>query len=563
MRRARASRAVSAISAIGAALALALAGCGSSAKTTPAAPVTVPDQSIDAKPVSALKDGGTLRTIIQAYPQQWNGNQVNGQDGDWLEMDTVVLPHLFPLSPQGEPTANPNYLASAQVTSASPQVVTYELNPAAKWSSGTPLGWKDFYAMWQAMNGKSSAYIAFSNAGYNQISSVRQGASPQEVKVTFTSPFADWKSLFDPLYPAADYTTAAQFNKAWVNGPPITAGAWRIASLNQTAKTVTMTPDPGWWGPRPKLSAIVWQDLDASAITDAYLNNEIDLTSARAPETYKQLKNAPNTSIRYAGQLDETLITFSGTRGPLKDVRVRQAVMEAIDRDAIVRVAANGLPVHLTPLGNHLFMPNQPAYRDNSGQFGRYDPTAAGKLLDAAGWTRSASGKTRTRAGQPLKITITIPTASTSPSLQISELIQSMLAQVGIQLSIQQVSSDDFFTKYINVGDFDLTIFRQQPTPFLSTSMSPVFELASGANGGNFGGVGSPQIDSLLGQAAKTLSETTADALYNQADKLIWQAGHSLPLYQTPEIDAVRKDLANYGAVGLGSIDYAKVGFVR
>jgi peptide/nickel transport system substrate-binding protein len=64
-------------------------------------------------------------------------------------------------------------------------------------------------------------------------------------------------------------------------------------------------------------------------------------------------------------------------------------------------------------------------------------------------------------------------------------------------------------------------------------------------------------------QAARTTDPAQAAALYNQADKLIWQQGHSLELYQRPQLLAVRKGLANFGASGLADWDYTKIGWMK
>ena len=51
--------------------------------------------------------------------------------------------------------------------------------------------------------------------------------------------------------------------------------------------------------------------------------------------------------------------------------------------------------------------------------------------------------------------------------------------------------------------------------------------------------------------------------LANEADELIWGLGFSLPLFQTPGNVAVRKNLANFGAAGLGDVNYTAIGFMK
>ena len=123
--------------------------------------------------------------------------------------------------------------------------------------------------------------------------------------------------------------------------------------------------------------------------------------------------------------------------------------------------------------------------------------------------------------------------------------------------------SDDYFTKVVDPGNFDMAFWRNQPTPYLSQSV-PVYQQPKGDNvGQNFGRIGSAPLDQVLDQATQTTDPARAAALYNQADRMIWQEAHSLPLYQTPEVDAVRNNLANYGAQGLSEYDYGKVGFTK
>ncbi len=546
-------------------VALAAAGCSGSSKSSDAggSAAGLPNSDVNPQPVDRLTDGGTYRVPITAYPSQWNFYQVDGLDGDWHEMDIVLLPHLFRLDGTGVPRLNADYLTSAQLTASSPkQVITYEINPKAHWSDGTAIGWKDFEAVWKTNSGKDPAYHSAGITGYNQISSVARGKDDQEVKVTFDKPFGDWKSLFDPLYPAKYLSTPAQFNKGWLNGPPVTAGAFKISKLDQTRKTITMVRDPKWWGRKAKLATIIWEDLDQSAAPDAYLNNEIDIATARVPEVYQRLKNAPHTDIRKAAQSDESQITFNGSHGALQDVRVRQALQLSVDRDALAKVASKGLPLSLKPLGSHFYMPGTPNYQDNAGQFAHRDAAAAGKLLDQAGWSSPGQGKVRTKDGHQLTENFVVASDNVV-ARQIAQLLQSMLGQVGVKLTISPVPADDFFPKYIDRGAFDLTFFRWQPTPFLSQSV-PIYQQPKGDDiGQNFGRVGSAQLDQVLDQATQTADPAKAAALYNQADRLIWQEAHSLPLYQTPQVDAVRNTLANEGAQGLSEFDYTAVGFTK
>ncbi|MEW2523044.1 ABC transporter family substrate-binding protein [Actinacidiphila alni] len=550
---------------------LVMAGCsgssddsdtpkGGHASTGSAAPAAG-SQQINPQPASRVKQGGTFKTGIQQWITQWNFYQVDGTQGDGQSIVSQVEPSLFTYDAQGVSQLDKDFLVSAEVTSTSPQVVTYTLNPKAKWSDGKQLSWQDFATQWKALNGKDDRYRVADTSGYDRISAVTRGTDDQQVKVTFGTPYADWKRLFRPLLPAPAIATPDLFNKGWLEKIPITGNSWKVGSYDKTAQTITTVPDPAWWGVKPKLDSIIYRALDASAYTDAYLNKEIDYAPAIQPEDYKRLVKDPGTDIRSGARWDEVHITFNGARGPLKDLAVRQAVDLAIDRKGILASFSKDLPFPVQPLGNHFFMPNQEGYRDNSGKWGRYDLAGAKKLLDAAGWKDNGAGKPRTKDGKQLVLQYVISAGSSSSATDQAQLVQAQLAAAGVTVKIQTVPTDDYFTKYVNTGAFDLVSFRNVDAVF-HTLLYSTFQTPSATQVyGNFGRVATPEIQQLLDKAAATTDQSASDALYNQADAEIWQQVHSIELYQRPQILAVRKGLANFGASGLADTDYNTMGW--
>ncbi|MEU5597121.1 ABC transporter family substrate-binding protein [Streptomyces sp. NPDC020298] len=549
-----------------AATALLVTGCGSSDDGTPSKKAAAPKadgQDINAHPLSDIRQGGQLKVPITQWITQYNYNTVDGAQGDAQEIASDVLPDLFDYDAKGAAHANPNFLVSAKVTSTSPQTVEYELNPKAEWSDGKALSWQDFQAQWKALNGTDKAYEAADTSGYDQISKVEQGRGAHGVRITFKKPYADWQRLFDPLYPAAYIDTPEKFNKGWSEKVPVTGNAFKVGTYDKTAQTITIVPDSKWWGTRPRLDAIVYRVLDFTAYTDAYLNKEIDLATALLPEDYKRLVKASDTDIRRGARWDEVHITLNGGHGPLKDLRVRQAIQHAIDREGIDAAFAKDLSFELKPLNNHFFMPNQQGYKDNSGGYAAYDLSAAKKLLDEAGWKDSGGDGPRTKGGKQLALDYVLSSGSSTAQIDQAELVQQQLAQAGVKLNLKKVPANDYFNKFVNTGNFDLTSFRNVDAVFLSM-LTPVFLEPQGKNlFQNFGSVGSSKIDALLKQAGATTDRTTAIRLYNEADAEIWKLGHSIELYQRPQIVAVRKGLANYGAEGLASVDYTKVGWLK
>ncbi|MEV6930102.1 ABC transporter family substrate-binding protein [Dactylosporangium sp. NPDC051485] len=533
-------------------------GCGgASAPGHQGTPPKTGSSDINPQPRDSLRKGGTLRLSIQQWITQYNIGQVDGLQGDGASILTLTEPKLWFADDNGVPAANPEVLVSAEVgTSGGAQVVTYKLNPKATWSDATPITWQDFATQWKTRNGSDDRFQLSGTTGYDDIANVERGADERTVKVTFKQPYADWQTLFDPLLPGSAVDTPEKFNTGWIEKIPVWGGPWKIGSADKTSQTITMVPNESYWGTRPLLDSIVFRALDSTAITEAYLNNEIDQAPGRQPEAYRRLAGAANTVMRTGGRWDETQLTL-GHAGPLADVRVRQAVTNAVDRAAIAAAQSAGLPFKVNTLGSHFFMPSQDGYRDNSGDEGRFDLERAKRLLDEAGWKASADGKTRTRDGAALKLVYVV---NGNGSTDLPQLVQNMLGQAGITVELRKVPGNDYFTKYVNVGAFDLASFRQVDNVFPSL-LYPVYRTGGDQN---YGGVATPEIDKLIDQAGAETDRAKAAELLNRADALLWQAGHSVPLFQTPQISAVRPGLANFGAFGLRSErQYVDVGWTR
>ncbi|MEV3979143.1 ABC transporter family substrate-binding protein [Nonomuraea sp. NPDC049758] len=561
----KASRLVVAVAVTGS---LSLVSCGGggsgggSASGTEGAHKTIKAFDINPQPRDKVKDGGTLRWGINEFPSQWNRNHVDGNLAVAAVISNALLPSPFVSDEKAEITVDPDYVLDAKVTDQSPkQVVTYTLNPKAKWSDGQPITWADYQAQWQALNGRNPEFHIVSATGYQDIEKVERGKDDHEVKVTFAKPFGDWQSLFGPLLPAATNRTPQAFNTAWLNKIPVTAGPFKFKGFDQTAKTITIVRDDAWWGNRAKLDQIIYRASEQDSLIGAFSNGELDLIDVgpSAPD-YARARATQGAQVRQAAGPDFRHFTFNGSSEPLKDVNVRQAIQLGINRQAIAQSDLQGLDWPIALLNNHFFMNTQEGYLDNAGNLGVYNPERAKQLLDAAGW--KLNGAVRQKNGQPLDLRFVVP-SGVQLSKSEGELAQNMLAQIGVKLTIKAVPSDDFFTKYVIPGNFDITPFAYIGTPYPISSSYGIY--ANSANGktwnANFGRTGSPEIDQAMDRAAQNLDPAGARTQTNEADGLIWKLVNVLPLYQRPQNVAAKQTLANVGARGFYDLRYEDIGF--
>jgi peptide/nickel transport system substrate-binding protein len=520
---------------------------------------------INPMPREKVKEGGTLRWGLTELPSQWNQNHVDGNLAVVEKVISAVMPRPFLSDHRGEITNNPDYVTAAEVTETEPrQVVTLTLNPKAKWSDGTPITWRDYQAQWQAMNGRNTAYRAASTVGYADIEKVARGENDHQVVITFATPFTDWRSLFTPLYPSSTNSSPDAFNNAWLNAIPVTAGPFKLGGFDRAARSVTLVRDTGWWGAEARLDRIVFRGLDGGRLVSAATAGELDVAElGPAVADHQRVKSAPNMVVRQAAGTDYRQLTLNGESPALADVKVRQAIALGVNREALAQSGLQGLDWPAVLLNNHFFLATQAGYRDGAGELGTYDPAKAEKLLDEAGWAKK--GDVRVKDGRQLRLRYVVPSG-----LQLArseaELVRRALQQIGIQVDVKTVPSDEFFTGYIIPGKFDLASFSYVGTPFPISRVHGQY--ANAAEGdrqwnANLGRIGSAEIDAEMRKALTALDPVDARAHANAADRLIWQAVNVLPLYQRPQSVAVRTTVANVGARGLYDLRYQDIGFTE
>ncbi|HSH23763.1 MAG TPA: ABC transporter family substrate-binding protein, partial [Acidimicrobiales bacterium] len=396
------------------------------------------ENDINAVARDQLREGGSLSWPLSQLPPNFNSHELDGALGDNAAVMGAMLLSPFDFDVAARPVLNTDFVESAELTATEPQqVVTYRINPRATWYDGTPITVADFEAQWRALNGSDPAFKVASTQGYDKVESVARGSDDREVVVTFAEDYVDWRGLFSALYPASTNRDPAVFNDGWRGGPLTSAGPFRFDSLDRTAQTITLVRNERWWGEPAKLERIVFRVVDPDAQIDALANGEIDFIDVGSDvNKLERARTTPGIDLRRAAGPNFTHLTINGTSEVLSNVQVRRALALAIDRQTIVQALLGPLDVPAEPLDNHIFMKNQQGYQDNTGDLGAHDPERAEALLDEAGWTRAAA--VRARDGKELAIRFVIP-SQVATSEQVAELVQGMLARVGMRVDIEAV----------------------------------------------------------------------------------------------------------------------------
>ncbi|MGW6705534.1 ABC transporter family substrate-binding protein [Streptomyces sp. NPDC054956] len=431
-----------------------LAGCG--AGDDEGGPAAA-GQDIATTAREKIADGGVLRWAVDSLPGTLNTFQADA-DATTNRIAGAVLPQLFVLDGKGRPVANPDYLEKAEVVEREPkQVVLYKLNQQAVWSDGREIGAADFVAQWRALNGKDSAYWTARNAGYDRIEKIERGKTDLEVKVTFVRPYADWRSLFSPLYPKQVTGTPEAFNEGARGALKVTAGPFALGAIDKKTGTASLTRNPRWWGRPAKLDTLVLTAVPRAERPAALAAGKVDMAeidrsgaerialarreaakadgahgpaasvtaaqatmswalafgadeakakaeqetrqrNAEAVKRYAEEQSALRSfTVRKSLEPAYTQLAMNGASGPLADERVRRAVARALDRQALADIVLKPLGLPAKPVGSHLALAGQQAYADNSDALGGQDTQASQALLADAGWRRG--GKLTEPAG--------------------------------------------------------------------------------------------------------------------------------------------------------------------
>lgn len=512
---------------------------------------------INPQPVSKLQKGGTFIWATTQLCDNYNTSHSDGNFAGCSYLMNGLLPGTFYTDEKGAFQIDKNYFTDIKLTSTKPQTIVYTINPRAKWSNGKAIGLADFVGYWKALNGTNEAYEVVSTTGYEDISSVTKGPKSNQVVVKFKNVYADWQGLFGGLLPAAVTASPTAFNTSWKDAPNVSAGPFKWGGTDKTAGTAWTVPNSSWWGDKPVLDKMLWKVVSAAAQLDALANGEVDAANT-GPDAnqYKRGLGLSNVDVRVSVGPNYRHMTFGNT-GFMTDVRVRQAIQMGVDRNVMAKAMIGPIDKNASSLDNHIFVKGLSCYKNNAGIYGTYNLQRADKLLDAAGWVKS--GSSRKKNGVELKPKITIP-AGVPTSAQEAQLMQAMLAPLGVQLEIFVVPSADFFGKYIIPGNYEMTVFTWLGT---SLPISASKAIMSTDGGQNFGKIGTAAIDKLYERANSELNPAKRCVLATQIDKKLWEVGHSMITYQRPDVWQVDKKLANFGAFGFSSSDYTKIGFMK
>ncbi|GAB3918179.1 peptide ABC transporter substrate-binding protein [Microlunatus endophyticus] len=496
---------------------------------------------------SGNDNGGSVTVSVVGAIEGFNYLKAGSNIVFTEQMMHGIWPDSFTPDPSLKSVMNSDLLESADLISKSPQVVQYKINPKASWSDGTPISADDYIYLWEAMSGNKkfkdadgSAFLPANTSGYDQISSVKGSDGGKTVTVKFSSSFSDWKSLFNPILPS-HVVKKVGFNSGLDNfgdALKVSGGPW-MADSYADGQSFVKVRNPKYWGKAAGLSSIVYRIInDSTELASAVQNGEIQVVNpTNGTVSLKDaLQGVGGFHLVTAPSLTFQHLDFNESNEYLAKTDIRRAIANAINRNEIVQRTVGQINPKATTIGNHIFLPGQPGYVDNSGEYGKFDAKKAKQALLKAGMVEGSDGYLQPTWGSQAGKDFTLSIVSASGRElwnQIQQLVQAQLKAVGIKVKI--VTLTDYFSQ-VQKGNYDMATYGWAINPYPSTMKSVWCSYTNAECASNWAHYSNSKVDALLKKATGELDSQKASVLYNQADKLLWSDMASLELYEYQQV---------------------------
>ncbi|MFJ2370038.1 ABC transporter family substrate-binding protein [Microbacterium sp. NPDC087665] len=533
--------------ALSGALALVMSGCAAGGDgggtDNGGEKETVTGADYNPQPRENLKESGVVTFPIGEITPQMNANHSDAT------VDTATLwewynPQTILMTPDGEAYANPNYLEDwTTEVKDDKTVVTFTINPKAVWNDGSPIDWTSYEQTWKALRSTDEGYVPSSTDGYSLIESVEQGKDDRQAVVTFKQVYPWTNGLFWHIV-NPNVNTPELFNEGYLNEahPEWGAGPYEMTEFDPKGGTVIFEPNPDWWGDKPLLDTVTFRQLDDTAEINAFKAGEINMAATGTADRLAQVADMDDVVTYKAQRTSNNLMQLNAERPQLADIKVREAIMKAIDREQLKEVVWNGLDYTEEPAGSLMLFPFQDGYVDSLSEAGwKFSDDDANALLDEAGWVAGSDG---IREKDGVKLAVTLPVFGDDPIVETrGKVIQAQLKAIGVDVTVDVRPTSEFSTT-ITTKDWDIVLMGfSSSDPYGFAYFCQVYCSDSGLN---LSATGTPELDEKISAVADlpTAEEQIAEGAKVETE-LIKATWGILPLYSGPEIRTVSKGLAN------------------
>jgi len=384
---------------------------------------------------------------------------------------------------------------------------TFTLKEGVKFSNGADFTADDVKFSLDRV--KSDAWKNGLKSKMDVVSSVKVD-SPTQVTVTLSQPSQAWLYSMTTLVGAMfDESGVSDLANQPVGTGPYALGEWK------RGEAITLKAREDYWGTKPGIPTVNLRYFaDAVATTNALKSGDVDLVyNMQAPELLSGFEGDSKYQVLKGTSNGEIILSMNNKKAPFNDVRVRQAVMYAVDRQAVMDTAWAGLG---TQVGGPV--PTTDPYYEDLNSVYPHDVDKAKSLLKEAG-------------AENLSITFSVPTRPYAQA--VSEIVVSQLKEVGINAKIESaefpaVWLDKVFTKHeyqmsvvLAVESRDVLTMFNNPDYYIGYDNSKIKADAAAADQADEAGY----VQGMKKVVRQIVDDAAADTLFIFPNVVVGKAG--------------------------------------
>src|SRR5579872_1467182 len=521
------------VCSLAAAIAFALIGC---------TPLSLRSQNATGNPWTIP---GHLRVGVRQEPDTLN--PLLGQQQIDVDISMFWAGYLFAIDDRNqlEPdlaTEVPT-LANHGI-SADGKTIVYHLRRGVRWQDGAPFTASDVIFSWHAIVNPRN--LTPSRTGWVLVRSVR-ASDPYTLIVTFFTTASNYPYSIVPAHLLARYP---DINRVAYNTKPIGTGPFMVADY-EPGNLIHFVANPRYWRGPPGLKDVVVRIVpNDNTLATLIRTHEIDMYY-RAPHTVSRtLRGEPGVRVISSPFTRFEDLGFNLRSPFVGDVRVRRALAYATDKAALVAKVTTGADI--------IADSDQPPYvwaHVTPARAYPYDLTAAGRLLDEAGWRLGPDG-VRRKNGVALELDFA-GIAGDAVSIVTRQYLQAAWRSIGVVANIRSYPTDILYAPLAsggieNSGKFDVVLesFGNGADPDDSVLFECRWQPPAGENAYRFC---NGEVDALEEHALSTNDQKTRFADYARIQNILAEQLPIYTLYFERYDYAVNTDLRNFRPAHVGS----------
>ena len=444
---------------------------------------------------------------------------------------------------------------------------TFVLRDGVKFHDGRPFTSADakytLDLVFSSTFAKSASF--YEGAGADRKSYIKSvdAPDPKTVVVTTVKP---WTGLLPNLVAVAMIPMNSYENIRAHPGTAVTdltregiygTGPFKFVSYDSSQQVVDLAANPDYWdGGAPHIPTVRVRVIsDTNALQAELRSGRVDISplpTSLLPDAVKLLGQDPKLQVIQFTGSNLNLLTLNCSQPPLNDVRVRQAIAYAVDRESLIRDLLLGQAKIA-----HSILPEE-SWAYSSGQRYTFDPAMAKKLLDEAGLKDPDGDGPQMRFAKPVVFKVS---GSSVSAKNYAGVIQNYLKNVGIPVTIETAELNTLFDE-LRRGNFQIFYGQwvggnQDPIFFkdlFATSEIPTETRASR----NRSRYSNKELDALIEEAVNAFDREKAKTLYAKINEIVTRDVPVLPLWYQANIVIAQKNVGNIKVNASGDWGFVK-----